>query len=120
MHNFLGELPKYLLSVLSVNYILYMHTGLSPNEAASKALKNMAARVHGYGGVIALNNKGDVSTTFTTERMTWAYARDDVLHYGINPGEDFVENVHQINGDINGDITSEVNGEINGINVKNN
>ena len=58
----------------------------------------MADRVHGYGGVIVLNNKGEVSATFTTERMTWAYARDQVIHYGINPGEDRVESVHEMNG----------------------
>lgn len=75
-----------------------MRQGLSPDEASSQALKNMADRVHGYGGVIVLNNKGEVSATFTTERMTWAYARDKVIHYGINPGEDRVENIHEMNG----------------------
>ena len=90
--------------------------GLTPDEAASKALKNMADRVHGYGGVIVLNNKGDVSTTFTTERMTWAWARDQVLHCGINPGEDLTENVHEMNGEVNG----EINGGMNGTNNENN
>lgn len=91
-----------------------MRQGLSPDEAANKALKNMADRVHGYGGVIVINKKGDVSATFTTERMTWAYARDQVLHYGINPGEDMTENIHEINGVVNGEVNSEVNGAMNG------
>ena len=88
-------------------------SGLSPDEAANKALKNMADRVHGYGGVIVLNNKSDVSATFTTERMTWAYARDQVLHYGINPGEDLTENIDAVNGVVNGEMNGELNGENN-------
>ena len=73
----------------------------------------MADRVHGYGGVIVINNKGDVSATFTTERMTWAYARDGVLHYGINPAEDMTENINDVNGAVNGDVNGETNGETN-------
>ena len=55
----------------------------------------MADRVHGYGGVIVVSNKGEPVTSFTTERMSWAWAKEGSLHYGVNPGEDFVENVNQ-------------------------
>lgn len=74
-----------------------MFSGFSPQEAADKALANMADRVHGYGGVIVLNKDGDVATSFTTERMSWAWAKDGTLHSGVNPGEDFQEPVNNNN-----------------------
>lgn len=67
------------------------YKGHSCQEAADKALANMADRVKGYGGVIVLSNKGEAVTSFTTERMSWAWAKEGTLHSGVNPGEDFQE-----------------------------
>lgn len=78
--------------------------GLSPQEAADKALANMADRVHGYGGVIVLSNTGEVVTSFTTERMAWAWAKDGTLHSGVNPGEDFQEPAENVLNGHNGNI----------------
>ena len=47
----------------------------------------MARRVQGSGGVVVVNTKGDVAADFTTERMAWAYVKDGLLHYGLDPGE---------------------------------
>ena len=64
-------------------------------EAADKALANMADKVHGFGGVIVLSSNGDHITSFTTERMAWAYAKEGVLHHGVNPGEDLTETIEE-------------------------
>lgn len=71
----------------------YFFTGISAQEAADKALANMAERVHGFGGVIVLGKNGDHITSFTTERMAWAWAKEGTLHHGVNPGEDLTEPV---------------------------
>ena len=68
-------------------------SGKAPQEAADKALAKMAARVNGYGGVIVLSNSGEPVTSFTTERMSWAWIKDGVLHSGVNPDEDITEAV---------------------------
>lgn len=47
--------------------------------------------MHGYGGVIVLGSNGDHIVSFTTERMSWACAKEGTLHHGIEPGEDIVE-----------------------------
>jgi len=76
----------------------------------------MADRVQGYGGVIVLSNSGEVALSFTTERMSWAWAKGDELHSGINPGEDFVEPV--VIETSNGFHSNGINGgiEVNGFN----
>lgn len=60
---------------------------MSSKEAAEKSLANMTDRLAGAGGAIVVSNHGDMAYHFTTERMAWASAKDGVLKYGINPGE---------------------------------
>ncbi|XP_052767390.1 isoaspartyl peptidase/L-asparaginase-like [Mya arenaria] len=91
--------------VLAHQVITAMKTGTDAQEAADKALANMASRVDGYGGVIVLGREGDVALSFTTERMSWAWAKEGTIHSGVNPGEDFREPVDVTNGDVaNGDV----------------
>ncbi|WAR18699.1 ASGL1-like protein [Mya arenaria] len=91
--------------VLAHQVIAAMRTGTDAQEAADKALANMASRVDGYGGVIVLGREGDVALSFTTERMSWAWAKEGTIHSGVNPGEDFREPVDVTNGDVaNGDV----------------
>jgi len=51
------------------------------------ALSDMAERVHGAGGLIAISKNGDIGYHFTTERMAWAYASDDLVTSGLDPGD---------------------------------
>lgn len=77
--------------VLAYQIITLMKQGLSTQEAADRALAYMADRVHGYGGVIVIGKNSEVSKSFTTEKMTWAFIKEGNLHHGIRPGEDIVE-----------------------------
>ncbi|KAH3854100.1 hypothetical protein DPMN_096639 [Dreissena polymorpha] len=83
--------------VLAHQIVSDMRNGKAPQEAADKALAKMAARVNGYGGVIVLSNSGEPVTSFTTERMSWAWIKDGVLHSGINPDEEITEDVKSCN-----------------------
>ena len=79
-------------------------SGLSAQKAGDIALANMATRVDGYGGVIVIDQDGNVAKSFTTERMAWAWIKEDVLHHGIDIGEDMVDKSNDSNNNTDGDI----------------
>ncbi|XP_060077111.1 isoaspartyl peptidase/L-asparaginase-like [Ylistrum balloti] len=87
-----GESIAKVCLASHINHL--MERGMDPQTASETALSFMAVRVQGSGGVVVLNNCGNPGKYFTTERMAWAWIKDDILHYGLNPGEDFSENVH--------------------------
>ena len=66
---------------------------MSPNEAIDEALTYMTGRVGGDGGVIALGPLGEIGIGWNSNQMSWAYGVNGRLHYGVNPGEDFDENI---------------------------
>jgi hypothetical protein len=44
------------------------------------------------GGVIVISKTGEVGYSFNSNRMAWAYAKNDgEIHFGINKGDDHVE-----------------------------
>ncbi len=51
----------------------------------------MFERTKGEGGVIAISKEGEMGIGFNSDQMSWAYARDGILHYGVDVGEDFHE-----------------------------
>lgn len=53
----------------------------------------MKERTGGVGGAISLSKEGRVGVAFTSRRMAWAYASRGQLHYGIETGDDFVEDL---------------------------
>ena len=62
--------------------------GLNAQGAAESALSFMSRRVGGTGGVIVIDNAGNIGKHFNTERMAWASLKDEKLYYGLNPGEE--------------------------------
>lgn len=63
------------------------YLGESIQTAAENACKRMSERFDGDGGVIAIDKEGNVGIAFSSEQMSWAYQKGDILLYGINPGE---------------------------------
>lgn len=59
-------------------------------KATENACKNMTERFHGTGGVVALDKLGNVGIYFTSQRMAWAYQKQDKVYYGIEL-DDFYE-----------------------------
>jgi len=56
----------------------------------------MSSRVGGEGGVIALSVTDDrvqIGYGFNSNQMSWAYAQNGEVHYGVNAGEDVVEDL---------------------------
>ncbi|KAK3608610.1 hypothetical protein CHS0354_042608 [Potamilus streckersoni] len=76
---------------LAHSIISYMEQGMTAQVAAEKALMKMDKRVNGHGGVIVVGKNGDIGKFFTTPRMTWAWVKDNKLHYGIEDAEDNCE-----------------------------
>jgi len=67
--------------------------GIGAQEAAQGALEIMRGRVGGEGGVIAIDKYGQLGIEWNSEMMAWAYGREGELHYGIERGDDFVEDL---------------------------
>ncbi|XP_071490527.1 isoaspartyl peptidase/L-asparaginase-like [Diadema antillarum] len=74
---------------LSKTVLSYMeHLGLSAKEAADKAVGFMHRRVGGAGGAIVVSSSGDLARSFNSQRMAWAFAKDNSVRYGVDPKED--------------------------------
>lgn len=78
-----GHGESILKVMLSRNAIENLKQGLSPSEAAKLSLKDMKNRVDGHGGLILLDKLGNIGFHFTTEKMVWAYIKNDKLVSGI-------------------------------------
>ena len=66
---------------------------MNPTEAISEALTTMTQRVGGDGGAIALSPDGAAGVSWNSEQMSWAYGNEGKLNYGVNPGENFEEDI---------------------------
>lgn len=51
----------------------------------------MTSRLNNTAGAIILSRNGDVGIHFTSRSMSWAYAKDDKVFYGIEHDEVFEE-----------------------------
>ena len=65
--------------------------GSTAQEAVTEALEFMQRKVGGEGGVIAVDKFGQLGIQWNSEVMGWAWGREGSLHYGIERGDDFVE-----------------------------
>ncbi|KAK4883131.1 hypothetical protein RN001_006450 [Aquatica leii] len=68
-----------------------METGKDAQEATSYCIKKMTERLKNTAGAITISNKGDVGVSFSTNRMSWAYIKNNELHYGIDHNQDDVD-----------------------------
>ncbi|XP_078504158.1 isoaspartyl peptidase/L-asparaginase [Lissotriton helveticus] len=77
-----------IMKVTLARLVLYhMEQGMSSEDASDTALNYMKTRVDGFGGVIVVNNSGDWAARFSTNQMSWAAVKDDVLQCGVYLGE---------------------------------
>ncbi|KAM4041796.1 isoaspartyl peptidase/L-asparaginase-like [Anomaloglossus baeobatrachus] len=84
-----------IMKVTLARQVLFnMEKGESPQIAADHSLEYMKNKVHGRGGLIVVSKSGEWAARFTTRRMAWASVENNILTYGLNPGENFQENVH--------------------------
>lgn len=76
-------------------FFSFLLSGKSVADASQLSLQHMGDRVQGAGGAIVVSPSRQWAATFTTERMAWAAAEDDVLWFGINPKERLKEKLSQ-------------------------
>ena len=65
----------------------YIFKGIGAKSAVEQSLEFMNKRVKGAGGAICISATGEAAFHFTTERMAWAVVKDDILSWGLDPGE---------------------------------
>jgi beta-aspartyl-peptidase (threonine type) len=58
--------------------------GVSPQEAAARALAYLKKRLHGHGGIIVVDAKGRYGLAHNTPRMAWALVTDERSASGID------------------------------------
>lgn len=61
--------------------------------ASDTVNQKMKDRFSGDGGTIAIDKNGNVGISFTSNRMAWAYQKDNTVYYGINKGDYYEEKV---------------------------
>uniref|UniRef100_A0A3P9IUY0 Isoaspartyl peptidase/L-asparaginase n=1 Tax=Oryzias latipes TaxID=8090 RepID=A0A3P9IUY0_ORYLA len=84
-----------ILKVTLAKLILsHVEQGKSVADASDLALQYMGERVQGGGGAITVSPSGKWAATFTTQRMAWAAAENDVLWSGLDPNERKKENLN--------------------------
>ncbi len=71
-----------------------IESGYAASGAIEEALSYMTGRVGGDGGVIAVAAAGgEIGIGWNSNQMSWAYGRDGTIHYGVNVGDDFEEDL---------------------------
>ncbi|XP_044147358.1 isoaspartyl peptidase/L-asparaginase-like isoform X1 [Bufo gargarizans] len=95
--NFIGAVSttghgESIMKVTLARQVLFnMEKGETPQGAAEHALEYMKNKVHGRGGLIVVSKSGEWAAKFTTKRMAWASVENNILTYGLNPGENLQE-----------------------------
>lgn len=85
-----GHGETIMRSVLTHDIMKRMdYLGEDIQKATENACKNMTQRFHGTGGVISIDKLGKVGISFTSQRMAWAYQKQDKLYYGIEPDDHY-------------------------------
>lgn len=88
----LGTGESIMKAVLAYD-ILLRAKSIGIDNACQFSCESMTERFVGDGGVIALDPQGKVGIAFTSERMAWAYQKNDTLYYGIEKGDFFEQPV---------------------------
>ncbi|XP_031332638.1 isoaspartyl peptidase/L-asparaginase-like [Photinus pyralis] len=68
-----------------------MEYGKTAQKATTDCVQRMTERLHNTAGAITLSKDGDVGIGFSTEHMSWAYIKDNELHYGATLNDDNVD-----------------------------
>lgn len=88
----------FLLIELVIHKTLNFHLfvtfkGETAQEASEKVLKAMQERIGKSAGAITIGKDRSVGIAFTSRRMAWAYKKDDKIHYGIEQGQELVDDI---------------------------
>eukprot|EP00794_Sanderia_malayensis_P000150 gene150-762_t len=78
-------------SILKVNVcrqvVRHIENGDDAQTAADKAIQELGEETVGTGGVVCIDNKGNIGHAFSTYRMGWALITENGIQYGVDQGE---------------------------------
>lgn len=60
-------------------------------DACQKAIDFTLERTGGRGGVILIDNKGELGYSFSTGTMAWAFVSKDGMKHGLRENENIKE-----------------------------
>ncbi|CAD0199419.1 unnamed protein product [Chrysodeixis includens] len=86
-----GHGESILKYCLAHSIIKLMEGGMDAKKATTVAVNGMTKRLLHTAGAITLSKDGDIGVHFSSRRMSWAYIKDDHIHYGIEQGEELKE-----------------------------
>ncbi|XP_022128779.2 probable isoaspartyl peptidase/L-asparaginase GA20639 isoform X2 [Pieris rapae] len=78
-----GHGESILKYCLAHSIIKLMEAGIDANIATKTAVDGMTNRLNNTAGAITLSKNGDVGIHFSSNRMAWAYIKNNKLIYGI-------------------------------------
>ena len=78
-----GEGEAILGCTLAREAVRWVEEGLTPQQAARRAIQRLKRVGRGVGGIIVLDRRGRVGAAYCTESMTWAKAKAVLLTPGI-------------------------------------
>ncbi|XP_072931892.1 probable isoaspartyl peptidase/L-asparaginase GA20639 [Epargyreus clarus] len=82
-----GHGESILKYCLAHSIIKLMEGGEDANTATRNAVTGMTSRLKNTAGAITLSKDGDVGIHFSSQRMAWAYIKNDQIFYGINQNQ---------------------------------
>ncbi|KAJ2945991.1 hypothetical protein O0L34_g4910 [Tuta absoluta] len=82
-----GHGESILKYCLAHSIIKLMDSGVDANTATRNAVNDMTERLNNTAGAITLSKKGDVGVHFSSNRMAWAYVKENKVIYGIDQGQ---------------------------------
>jgi len=83
-----GDGETIMKAVLVFDILKRMeYLGEDLQTAAEFCCQQMTENFGGDGGVIAIDKEGNVGIAFSSNQMSWAYQKGNIVYYGINPGE---------------------------------
>ncbi|GAB0087188.1 Probable isoaspartyl peptidase/L-asparaginase CG7860 [Sergentomyia squamirostris] len=87
-----GEsIMKITLAKDIINRIAYLNQSVA--DATKESVDEMTEMLDNTAGVIALDAEGNVGIYTSSGKMSWAYQRQNTIHYGIRPEDHFTEEV---------------------------
>jgi len=82
-----GHGESLMKTLVTKEALQYLEEGLEVNIAAQKAVDKCLELTNGRGGVIMIDNKGNIGYAHTTSSMAWASITADSKRFGLRLGD---------------------------------
>ncbi|XP_050684467.1 isoaspartyl peptidase/L-asparaginase [Leptidea sinapis] len=90
-----GHGESILKCCVAHSIIKYMGGGKDASTATTLAIQEMTKRLNNTAGAITLSKSGDVGVYFSSNRMAWAYVKNNKIYYGIDHDQTLVTDLNE-------------------------